>query len=177
MPEAKKLMYMYNVCTYIIYTHAHLLIVFAMFFITDMPKPAAELFHNIHLYVRDDGVEMVEHHVDLMDVNERLKLYPFWGGSVSTRFNMDDFLMEEYGQDESAFWQNDSRKCHWHEKGKVRLTQGEKRQGVVSHCAVVMGVRHGVGGNLISEEHGQSTKKSGIHTTKRSRTLSWFGHE
>ena len=42
-----------------------------MFFITDMPKPAAELFHNIHLYVRDDGVEMVEHHVDLMDVNER----------------------------------------------------------------------------------------------------------
>jgi hypothetical protein len=120
-------------------------------FVIDAPKPAAEIFHNVRLFERGDGVEMGEHHVDLMDVNERLKLCPFWGGSASTRFNIDDFFMEEHGQDESAFWQNDSRKCHWHEKGEVRLAQGEKRQGVVSHCAVVMGVRHGVGGNLTSE--------------------------
>ena len=71
---------------------------------------------------------------------------------MSTRANIQKPLMEEHGHDESAFWQNDSRKCHWHEKGKVRLAHGEKRQGVVSHVAAATDWRHGTGGNLITEE-------------------------
>ena len=109
-----------------------------------------ELLHNIHCYELE-GKQMVEYHVDFLEVGERQRLHPFWGGGVSKRIDMKQHLMEEYGQDESAFWQNNSRKCHWHERGKVRLTADEKRQGVVSHIAAVVSARHGAGGDMISE--------------------------
>ena len=113
--------------------------------------PSNELLHNVHCYLEGDK-KMVELHVDLLTVKERMRLYPWWGGGISKRVDLTKNLVEEYGQDEAAFHQNDERKNHWHQEGKVRLTQSEKQRGAVSHCAVVTNYRHGVGGNLVSDE-------------------------
>jgi hypothetical protein len=110
-----------------------------------------ELLHNVHCYMQG-GKQMVELHVDVLPVTERMRLYPFWGGGISKRVDHSKNLVEEHGQDEAAFHQNDERKNHWHEKGKVRLTQSEKQRGACSHCAVVTNYRHGTGGNLIPQE-------------------------
>jgi hypothetical protein len=71
---------------------------------------------------------------------------------MSKRVDLTKNLVEECGQDEATFHQNDERKSHWHQEGKVRLAQSEKQRGAVSHCAVVKNYRHGVWGDLMSDE-------------------------
>jgi hypothetical protein len=121
-------------------------------------KPSNELLHNMHCY-KDGEKEMVEFHVDFLEVGERFKLYPFWGGTWSTRADFTKPLVEEAGQDEAAFHQYDERKNHWHEVGKQRLSMSEKGRGSVSHCAVVTRVRTGCGGNLIHDDTWEAYEK------------------
>ncbi len=116
--------------------------------------PTTELLHNVHVYTNnmDEGKSCVELHVDFLTVAERQRLYPFWGGHWSRRANFEKTLVEELGQDESAFCQNDERQHQWHQTGKVRLSHSLKSRGANSHCAVIVGYRHGAGGNLITND-------------------------
>jgi hypothetical protein len=80
----------------------------------------AELLHNVHVYLRhvprpcgtrrffpagqlEEIVEVkvvdeewVEMHVDFLDVRDRQDLYPFWGGALSTRCNLQKVLFRTY---------------------------------------------------------------------------------
>jgi hypothetical protein len=120
--------------------------------------PSAELMHAMCACERK-GKTMVEFHVDLLEVGERQRLCPDWGGGTSQRIDITRPTLEELGQDESAFCQNDERKQQWHDKNKVRLTQSEKSRGANSHCSVVVGHRLGAGGNLITEQQWQECER------------------
>ncbi len=102
--------------------------------------PTTELLHNVHVYEDKSllpGIVtlMVELHVDFLDMKERQRLYPCWGGNYSVRAVTTKNLLEELGQDESAFHQNDERENQWHEKGKVRLSHSLKSRGAA--CTVL----------------------------------------
>ena len=51
--------------------------------------PSAELMHNVHVY-EEGGKEMVE-------MGERFRLYPCWGGFMSKRVDTTKPLLGEYG--------------------------------------------------------------------------------
>ena len=119
-----------------------------------------ELIHNVHRY-EDNGIEMVEHHVDYLVMEERERLYPYFGGSPSIRRDREKFMYLACGQDEVAFTQYDQPKKGWYKKGQTKLDRKIKgRGGKGGMFSVVKGYFWGCGASHLLEDPHQSTNES-----------------